>query len=54
MIELTNTLLPNLPDNLNWVYGVFYIIEGITFFSLLLSPLMIIFNTTKKVSRRKK
>ena len=54
MIELTETLLPNLPENLNWVKGVFYIIEGITFFSLLLSPLIIIFNTTKKVSRRKR
>lgn len=53
MIELTQTLLPNLPDCLRWVYGIFYIIEGITFFGMLLSPLFIIFNTAKIARRRK-
>lgn len=50
MIELANTLLPNLPKNLEWVYGVFYIIETIVFFGLLLSPFLLIFST----GRRKK
>lgn len=50
MIELANTLLPNLPKDLNWVYGVFYIIEAIAFFCLLLSPFLMIFST----GRRKK
>lgn len=50
MIELTETLLPNLPENLYWVKGVFYIIEGITFFGMLLSPLFFIF----RIKRTKK
>lgn len=48
MIELTETLLPNLPDNLNWVKGVFYIIEAIAFFGMLLSPLLMIFSLGRK------
>lgn len=44
MIELTNTLLPNLPIELNWVYGIFYIIEGIAFFTLIIAPFYIIIN----------
>lgn len=50
MIELTETLLPNLPNNLAWVKGVFYIIEAIFLFSLLLSPFLLIF--TRKKRRR--
>lgn len=48
MIELAQTLLPDLPNNLNWVYGVFYIIETIFFFSLLLSPFIMIFSRRRK------
>ena len=48
MIELTQTLLPNLPESLNWVYGVYYIIEGIAFFGMLISPLYMIFRIRKK------
>lgn len=51
MIDFTETLLPNLPSDLNWVYGVFYIIEAIFFFGLLLSPIYIIFSTLKKRRR---
>lgn len=48
MIELTNTLLPNLPNCLRWVYGIFYIIEAIAFFGMLLSPLVFIFRIRRK------
>ena len=48
MIELAQTLLPNLPEKLQWVYGVFYIIETIFFFGLLLSPFMLIFTRRRK------
>lgn len=48
MIELAHTLLPNLPKDLNWVYGVFYIFEGITFFGMLLSPLFFLFTLKRK------
>lgn len=51
MIEFTNTLLPNLPSDLTWVYGVFYLIEGIFFFALLLSPLYAIFGIIRKRKR---
>ncbi len=51
MKELTNTLLPNLPDNLSWVYGIFYIIEAIAFFSLLIMPLIIIWIPLKRKRR---
>lgn len=51
MIELAQTLLPNLPENLNWVYGIIYIIECIAFFGMLLSPLIILFMNVRKVSR---
>lgn len=54
MIELAQTLLPNLPDNLNWVYGIVYIIECIAFFGMLLSPLIILFSNIRKVSRWKR
>lgn len=47
MIELAQTLLPNLPKDLNWVYGIFYIIETIAFFILLLSPFLLIFSMKK-------
>lgn len=52
MIELTQTLLPDLPNNLQWVYGVLYIIEFLGFFIMLISPLYFIF-TTKRKSRKK-
>ena len=48
MIELANVLLPNLPEDLNWVYGVFYIIEAIFFFGLLFSPILMIFKPIRK------
>ena len=48
MIELANTLLPNLPESLNWVYGVFYIIEAIAFFSLLILPFYIILRPARR------
>ena len=48
MIELAQTLLPNLPKNLEWVYGIFYIIESIAFFGMLLSPFLMIFSLGRK------
>lgn len=51
MIELAQTLLPNLPKDLNWVYGVFYIVETIAFFILLLSPFLMIFSLPRKKRR---
>ena len=48
MIELANTLLPNLPNNLQWVYGIVYIIECIFFFGLLLCPFVLIFYRRKR------
>lgn len=48
MIELAQTLLPNLPKDLNWVYGIVYIIECICFFGMLLSPLYLIFTIRRK------
>lgn len=47
MIELAQTLLPNLPKDLNWVYGIVYIIECIAFFGMLLSPFLLIFSIRK-------
>lgn len=48
MQELAQTLLPNLPDNLQWVYGFIYIVEIITFFGMLLSPLIMLFSVGRK------
>lgn len=48
MIELANTLLPNLPSDLNWVYGVFYIIEAISLFSLLILPFYMILRPVRR------
>ena len=48
MIELTETLLPNLPKSLEWVKGVFYIIEAITFFGMILSPFLMIFSLARR------
>lgn len=50
MIELAQTMLPNLPDCLRWVYGIFYIIETIAFFLLLIGPFLMIF----RIKRRKR
>ncbi len=47
MIELAQTLLPNLPKSLEWVYGVFYIVETIAFFILLVSPFCMIFSAAR-------
>ncbi len=44
MIELVDTLLPNLPDKLLWVKGIFLIIECIFFFGLLIAPILLIFS----------
>lgn len=51
MIELAHTLLPNLPNNLNWVYGIVYIIETVSFFLLLLSPLYMLFGVVRRKRR---
>lgn len=48
MTELANTMLPNLPENLQWVYGVMYIVEMICFYGMLLSPFLLIFNIKRK------
>ena len=48
MIELAQTLLPNLPKNLEWVYGFIYIIECICFFGMLLSPFIMLFSVGRK------
>jgi len=48
MIELANTLLPNLPENLTWVYGIVYLIECIFFFGMLLFPLIAIIQPIRK------
>lgn len=48
MIELANTLLPDLPDSLNWVYGICYIIELITFFGLLFLMFYLIIRPARK------
>lgn len=51
MIELTNLLLPDLPSNLNWVYGIVYIIMTIAFLTLLLMPVFTIFLMIKRKKR---
>ena len=51
MIELAQTLIPNLPKNLNWVYGIVYIIECIAFFTLLISPFIMLFSIPRKTKR---
>ena len=48
MQELAMTLLPNLPNNLNWVYGIMYIIMLICLFGMLLSPFLMIFSVRRK------
>lgn len=48
MKELAETLLPNLPENLYWVYGIFYIIETIAFFALLVCPFYMILSPVRK------
>ena len=48
MIELAQTLLPDLPNSLYWVYGIFYIIETIAFFTLLVSPFIMLFSIARK------
>ena len=48
MIELAQTLLPNLPNSLYWVYGIFYIIATIAFFILLVSPFIMLFSIPRR------
>lgn len=48
MKELAQTLLPDLPHELWWVYGVIYIIESITFFGLIITPFYLIFTSRKR------
>ena len=48
MKELAYTLLPDLPTDLNWVYGVFYIIEAIFLFGLLFSPIIMIIKPIRR------
>ena len=48
MIELAHTLLPNLPSDLNWVYGVVYIVETIAFFLLLICPFYMILRPVRR------
>lgn len=51
MVELTETLLQGIPKNLEWVKGVFYIIEAIAFFGMLLSPFLMIFSLARYKKR---
>lgn len=48
MIELAHTLLPNLPDDLIWVYGIMYIVEMLFFFGLLFAPFYMIFSLPRR------
>ena len=48
MWELTETLLGDIPSSLEWVKGIFLIIEGIALFGMLLSPLIMIFSLARK------
>lgn len=48
MIELAQTLLPNLPPSLEWVKGFCLIVEIIAFFGMLLSPFYLIFSLGRK------
>lgn len=48
MKELAQTLLPDLPESLYWVYGVIYLFESICFFGMLISPLYLIFTMKRK------
>lgn len=48
MIELAHTLLPDLPKELWWVYGIVYILESIAFFGLLILPFYLIFTSRKR------
>lgn len=48
MWELTETLLGDIPNSLNWVKGIFLIIEGIAFFGMLLSPFLMIFSLARR------
>lgn len=48
MIDLVYSLLPDLPQNLQWVYGVCYIVLFAFYFFLFLSPLYMIFSIKRK------
>ena len=48
MVVFTDNLLVGLPVELNWVKGVFYILEMIWLCGLTLSPFLMIFSIRKK------
>lgn len=48
MQELAQVLLPNLPLELYWVYGIMYVVMIIAFFGMLLSPFLLIFSVKRK------
>lgn len=52
MIEFANTLFPNLPDSLNWVYGVVYIFMAFIFLILLILPFIIVISIIRHRKRR--
>lgn len=52
MIELAQTLLPNLPEKLEWVYGVIYLFMTLAFLILILLPFFIIISMIKHKKRK--
>lgn len=52
MIELGNTLLPNLPESLEWVYGVMYLFMTLIFLILLIMPFITVINIIRHRKRR--
>lgn len=52
MIELAHTLLPNLPESLEWVYGVVYLFMTLAFLILIIMPFITIINVIRRRKRR--
>lgn len=52
MIDLANTLLPNLPSELTWVYGVVYLFMTLIFLILIIMPFITIINVIRHRKRR--
>ena len=52
MIDLANTLLPNLPEKLTWVYGVLYLFMSLIFLILIVLPFITIFKILTHRKRR--
>lgn len=48
IIELGNSIFPNLPDSLSWVYGIFYILTYGFILQLILSPLYAILRPIRR------